>query len=629
MGEKISTILDDKNRERYKSLFQVIWQHWEKLFFAMICMVVVAGSTAASAYLVKPMLDDIFVNKDSNGLLFIPVAAITVFLLKGVATYGQNYLMSYVGEQVIKSFRNRLYENIVNLPLAFFNKEKTGTLMSRITNDVNIVKGMVSSAVTSLLRDFFTVIGLICVIFYMDWKLAVWAFLVLPIAFYPIVAFGRRVRRFSTGCQEAMAEINVFLHETFSGIKVVKIFTMESYEKERFKEKTDTLFRLEMKSVVAKSLSSPIMEFLGGVGIAFIIWFGGSRVISGVSTTGTFFSFLTAVMMLYDPVKKLTNLNNTVQEGLAAITRIYDVIEQKPEIERIDKQQSTTIFNSHVIKEIEDFSSSSSLKNLNENDLEISFNKVFFKYNDGFGYIEDKSDINNKNDKEHLWILRNINLNVKAGEVVALVGMSGGGKTSLVNLIPRFYDVTDGSIEIGNKKIKEDIRDIPLPFLRGIISIVTQEPILFNESIKDNIRYGRLAASDHEIEEAARAAYAHDFIIGFPKGYDTVIGELGSRLSGGEKQRICIARALIKNAPILILDEATSALDVESEKIVQKALVNLMKGRTTFVIAHRLSTIAHANKIIFINKGEIVESGTHAELMAIGGEYFKMQVMNK
>jgi len=595
MKKNFSKILDDKNRERYQSLFQVIWQHWEKLFFAMICMVVVAGSTAASAYLVKPMLDDIFVNKDSNGLLFIPVAAITVFLLKGVATYGQNYLMSYVGEQVIKSFRNRLYENIVNLPLAFFNKEKTGVLMSRITNDVNIVKGMVSSAVTSLLRDFFTVIGLICVIFYMDWKLAIWAFLVLPVAFYPIVAFGRRVRRFSTGCQEAMAEINVFLHETFSGIKVVKIFTMESYEKEIFKEKTDALFRLEMKSVVAKSLSSPIMEFLGGVGIAFIIWFGGSRVISGISTTGTFFSFLTAVMMLYDPVKKLTNLNNTVQEGLAAITRIYDVIEQKPETERLETEFS-----------------------IDQNQMEITFDKVFFKYNN-------ENDDNNDNDKDNLWALSDINLSVKTGEVVALVGMSGGGKTSLVNLIPKFYDVTEGKITIGGN----DIRDIPLFSLRSRISIVTQEPILFNESVRDNIRYGRLSASDHEIEDAARAAYAHDFITGFPKGYDTIIGELGSRLSGGEKQRICIARALIKDAPILILDEATSALDVEAEKIVQKALANLMKGRTTFVIAHRLSTIAHANKIILINKGKIVESGTHAELMAMGGEYFKMQVMNK
>ncbi|MBF0302655.1 MAG: ABC transporter ATP-binding protein [Desulfamplus sp.] len=604
---------DGQNRERYKSLLKIIAQHWQKLFFAMLCMIVVAGSTAASAYLVKPMLDDIFVNKDKAGLLFIPVAAIVVFLLKGLATYGQHYWMSYVGEQVIKSFRNALYERIIDLPLAYFHQEKTGTLMARITNDVNIVKGMVSSAVTSLLRDFFTVIGLTGVIFYMDWRLAAWAFLVLPVAFYPIVAFGRRVRRFSTGCQEAMAELNVFLHETFSGAKVVKIFTMEDYEKQRFRDKTEKLFRLEIKSVVAKSLSSPVMEFLGGVGIAFIIWFGGSRVISGASTTGTFFSFLTAVMMLYDPVKKLTNLNNTIQEGLAAVTRIYDVIEQQSEIE-----------SSKIIE------SPNAVMLGSDNNMSIVFENLFFKYPSNLvsssaispqsAQVSDHAEEN-----ENKWVLSDINLHVNKGEVVALVGMSGGGKTSLVNLIPRFYNVTDGRLTIGNK----DIRDIPLSLLRSKISIVTQEPLLFNESVRDNIRYGRVDASDHEVEEAAKSAFAHDFIRRFPQGYDTIIGELGNRLSGGERQRICIARALIKDAPILILDEATSALDVEAERIVQKALANLMKGRTTFVIAHRLSTIAHADRIIVINNGKIVETGTHNELIRMGSEYFKMQNMQK
>jgi len=304
-------------------VLSLILLHWKKLVLAMGCMVIVAGATSASAYLVKPMLDDIFINRDRTKLLLIPGAAILVFFLKGVGSYGQGYLMNYVGEEIIKQFRISLYERIIDLPLAFFHTEKTGTLMSRITNDVNIVKGMVSTAVTSLLRDAFTVVGLTGVVLYMDWKLAVGAFVVLPFAFYPIVLFGRRVRRFSTGCQEAMADLNVFLHETFSGIKVVKIFTMELFEKKRFKNKTQELFRLEMKSTIAKSLSSPVMEFVGGIGIAFIIWFGGSRVISGASTPGTFFSFLTAVMMLYDPIKKLSNLNNIVQEGSAALTRIF------------------------------------------------------------------------------------------------------------------------------------------------------------------------------------------------------------------------------------------------------------------------------------------------------------------
>jgi len=602
------------HKERYLELLKIIALHWQKLFFAMICMLAVAASTAASAYLVKPMLDDIFVNKDRTGLLFIPAAAVIIFLLKGLGTYGQQYWMSYVGEQVIKSFRNALYERIIDLPLSFFHREKTGTLMSRITNDVNIIKGMVSTAVTGLLRDFFTVIGLTGVIFYMDWKLAMGAFFILPAAFYPIVLFGKRVRRFSTGSQEAMADLNVFLHETFSGTKAVKIFTMEPYEKRRFREKSELIFKLEMKSVVAKSLSSPVMEFVGGLGIAFIIWFGGSRVISGSSTTGTFFSFLTAVMMLYDPVKQLTKLNNTVQEGMAAITRIYDIMERESEI--VESEDSITLGT--------------------EVSMGVTFEEVFFRYQpDKEAATPENRDLNSGStdtpqDIEEIssrasssWVLSDINLHVEPGEVVALVGMSGGGKTSLVNLIPRFYDVSAGRITID----KKDIRDISLSSLRGKISIVTQEPILFNETVQDNIRYGRLDASDHEIEEAARAAFAHDFITSFPKGYDTIIGELGSRLSGGEKQRICIARALIKNAPILILDEATSALDVEAERVVQKALGNLMQGRTTFVIAHRLSTIASADRILVINRGEIVEQGTHDELMTVGGEYFKMQNM--
>ena len=568
---------------KYQVILRLISGHWKKLALAMMCMLVVAAATSAAAYLVKPMLDNIFVNKDKTGLILIPGAAVLIFLLKGAATFGQQYWMNYVGEKIIREFRNSLYEKIIDLPLSFFHLEKTGVLMSRITNDVNIVKNMVSTAVTGFLRDVFTIIGLVGVILYMDWKLALGAFLILPAAFYPIVIFGKRVRRFSTGCQEAMADLSVFLHETFTGTKVVKIFTMEEFEKKRFRVKTDKLFSLEIKSGVAKSLSSPVMEFLGGFGIAFIIWFGGSRVISGASTTGTFFSFLTAVMMLYEPVKKLTRLNNTLQEGLAAVTRIFDLIERKSEI----REPVTPVLLDGV-------------------SFGVSFENVFFAY-----------------DRDSMPVLSNISLDVNPGEVLALVGMSGGGKTSLVNLIPRFYDVTQGRILIGGR----DIRELSLKSLRNMISIVTQEPILFNETVRDNIRYGRQSALDEDVEAAAKAAYAHDFITSFPRGYDTVIGELGSRLSGGEKQRICIARALIKDAPILILDEATSALDVEAERVVQKALANLMKGRTTFVIAHRLSTIAHAHKIILLKNGKIVEKGSHEHLMALKGAYYKLQTM--
>ena len=579
MNKKRATL----SKSRQQKILNLVSQYWQRLALAALCMIVVAGANGAMALLVKPVMDDIFIAKNKEMLVLIPGLAILVFLLKGVGSYGSEYLMNFIGERIIRYFREALYEKITDLPIAFIHQEKTGSLMSRITNDVNIVKGMVSTAVINIFRDFFSVIAFLGVIFYRDWKLAIGAFVVLPLAFYPILLFGRRVRKFSTGTQETMADLNSFLHETFSGAKIVRIFGMEDFEKERFREKTRMLFRLEMKKVIAKSLSSPVMEFVGGLGIAFIIWFGGMRVINGTSTPGVFFSFLTAVMMLYDPVKKLAKLNNTVQEGVAAASRIFDILEQKETI--LDP---------------------ASPKQLTRSDLEVEFKDVTFAYDTAEGPA-----------------LKGINLKAEAGEVIALVGMSGGGKTSLVNLIPRLYDVTQGAVTIGGI----DVRDLKIRELRHHISIVTQEPILFNETVRENIRYGRMDATDEQIEAAAKSAFAHDFIERFPKGYDTVIGELGSRLSGGEKQRLCIARALIKDAPILILDEATSALDSQAERVVQKALENLMKGRTSFVIAHRLSTIDYASRIVLLKNGGIVEEGTHAELMAREGEYHKLQTM--
>jgi subfamily B ATP-binding cassette protein MsbA len=568
-------------KDRHKRIFDLIKDNRLRLFLAMLCMLVMAAATSATAFLVKPVLDDIFFNKNVHMLTLIPVAVIVIYLLRGFGMYGQEYFMSYVGQGIIRRLRNMLYDHIQDLPLSFFHEEKTGVLMSRITNDVNIIKSMVSTAVTSVLRDCFTIIGLTGVIFYRDWKLAIYAIIILPVAFLPIVQFGRRVRRISTGCQESMADLNSFLHETFSGNKIVKAFGMESYEKQRFHEKTHTLFKLEMKAVIARSLSSPIMEFLAGLGIAFIIWYGGYRVISGESTAGTFFSFMAAVLMLYDPVKKMSNLNNSIQEGLAAADRAFDIIEKKSDIQQIDHPVEIP-FQPHA----------------------VSFENVGFRY-------------------DETQVLNRINLTVNAGEILALVGMSGGGKTTLVNLIPRFYDVTDGVIRVD----ETDIRDASLKSLREQIAIVTQEPILFNDTIGNNIAYGNPLAPFTDIVAAAKAAFAYDFIERLPRQFDTSIGELGSRLSGGEKQRLCIARALLKNAPILILDEATSSLDSESEMLVQKALENLMKGRTTFVIAHRLSTIGYASRIIVIVNGEIIEQGSHEDLMARQGEYHKLYEM--
>ncbi len=548
---------------------------------AMGCMMVTSAGTAAAAYLLKPAIDDVFINQDVRMLKLIPAAIVIVYFFRSVAMYGQEYLMSYVGQNIIRRLRNTLYSRIQDLPLSFFQKEKTGVLMSRVTNDVNIIKAMVSVAVTGSLRDCFTIIGLTFVIFYQIWQLALIAFIVLPVAFYPILIFGRKVRKVSTGCQEAMADMSSFLHETFAGNKIVKAFGMEPYEKKRFFEKTRKLLKLEMKEVKARSISSPINLFLGGIGIAVIIWYGGSEVIAGDYTTGTFISFLAAVLLLYAPIKNLSKLNNAIQQGLAATDRVFDVIEMESEV----REQK----NPFIIK---------------SGPHSVTFKNVFFKY-------------------EKEMVLKNININAKAGEILALVGTSGGGKTSLVNLIPRFYDVRKGAILIDGT----DIRDCSISSLREQIAIVTQDPILFNDTIKNNIAYGNQNASNYEIERAAKAAYAYDFILSFPEKFDTTIGELGGRLSGGEKQRICIARALIKDAPILILDEATSSLDTESEMLVQKALENLMKGRTTFVIAHRLSTISHAHRIIVIVNGRVVEEGKHEELIVLKGEFNKLYQM--
>jgi len=568
-----------KNRNQY--LLELIKDSWLRLFLAMLCMLVIAGATSAIPFLIKPAVDDIFINKDVRMLKIIPLAVIFVYFILGTTMFCQEYLMSYVGQNIIRKLRNMLYDKISDLPVSFFHKETTGVLMARITNDVNIIKAMVSSAVTGALRDSFTIIGLIGVILYRDWKMAVFALIILPVAFYPVVKLGKKVRKVSSGAQAVMGDLNSFLHETFSGNMVVKAFGMESHEKERFYIKSKGLFRLEMKSVRAKAMTSPIMEFLGGLGVAFVLWYGGFRVISGESTPGTFFSFLAAVLMLYGPVKKLSKLNNVIQGGLAGADRVFDIINRETDIK---ESENPAIFH--------------------PGPHDVTFHDVSFTYADKL-------------------VLKHINLHVQKGEILALVGASGGGKTTLVNLIPRFYDVIEGAVKIDGI----DVRDLSIPSLRKEIALVTQAPILFNDSIKNNIAYGNKDASFQDIENAAKAAYAYDFIQALPEKFDTSIGELGGRLSGGEKQRICIARALLKDAPILILDEATSSLDTEAETLVKKALENLMKGRTTFIIAHRLSTISYADRIIVMVKGEIKEEGTHMTLIDKKGEYHKLYSM--
>jgi ATP-binding cassette, subfamily B, bacterial MsbA len=571
---------------RHRKLLEMIKPHWRALLLAGICMLVMAAGEAATAWLMKPAVDDVIINRDQTMLILIPIVILVVYLIKGTAMYSQGYLMNRVGRLMIREFRDKLYDHIHDMPLSFFHGEKTGTLMSRIIYDVHIIKSMVSTAVTGSLRDACSVLALTVTTFMLDWKMASFTFFVLPAAFYPIHEFGRRVRKISTRGQVAMAELSTFLHETFSGAKIIKAFGMEDYEKQRFFKKTKNLYKIEMKEVKVDELSSPVMEFIAGIGIAVGIYYGGYRIFHDTLSPGTFFAFISATVMLYRPVRKLSKLNINIQRGLAATDRIYDILEQKSEI--VEKDQPVEILTgSHS----------------------VVFENVCFQYA--------------PDDVDDALVLDHVSFKANPGEVVALVGMSGGGKTTLVNLLPRFYDTTSGSIRIDGIEIK----DAEIASLRRQIAIVTQEPILFNETVYDNIAYGNRGASREVIENAARDAYAYDFIKSFPNGFETSIGELGSRLSGGEKQRICIARALLKNAPILILDEATSALDSEAEIVVQKALENLMKGRTTFVIAHRLSTVTHANRILVLVKGSIVEEGTHDELLARDGAYRKLYHM--
>jgi len=562
----------------YFRILRFVKPYWPRLLVAMICMLVVSAITAAFALLTKNVLDDIFIKKDNFMLTVIPLAVMGLGVIKGFFTFGEGYLMNYVGQRVVANLRERLYNHLQTLSLSFFDRTPTGVLMARITNDVNSIQGAVSNAVTGMIKDVFTAVGLVGVVFYRDWFLALVAILVFPLAVYPFVRFSRTLRKISRRTLETMAYISTFLQETIVGHRIVKAFNMEAYESRRFRDANERYFKYLMKRVKIRALSNPIMEWLAYVGIGAFIWVGGYRVISGAMTVGDFFSFMTAMALLYDPMRGISKVNLVIQEGIVAARRVFEILDLKPQITDAPDAQVLPPFS-----------------------REIEYQDIFFRYADEM-------------------VLRDINFTIKRGEKVALVGSSGAGKTTLVNLLPRFYDVTEGTILIDGM----DIRHATLQSLRDQIGVVSQQTLLFNDTVRNNIAYGRPDISEAEVIKAGQMADAHDFIRKLPQGYDTVIGEQGIILSGGQRQRVSIARALLKNAPILILDEATSSLDTESEREVQAALDRLMEKRTVLVIAHRLSTVRNVDRILVFSEGRIIEEGVHRELMAMGGEYKKL-----
>jgi subfamily B ATP-binding cassette protein MsbA len=564
---------------------------------AFAAMLFYAAASSAVVILIQPLMDGVLPREVAVGRWGLPVdfrtwafAILSLYFFKGLGAYFSTYLMTDIGQRVVRDLRNQLFRHILTQSASFFGRRTSGQLMSRITNDVNMVQQAVSETIGDLLREGLTVLGYAAILFIFDYKLALVVVTGAPIVVYPLVRLGQRIRRTTRRSQEELEHLSHVTAEAFTGHRIVKAFGAEAHEGGRFGAAAERLYRTNLKVTSTVSILPPLMEFLGGLGIVALIWWGSRQIAGGRMTEGDFMVFVVAAFMLYGPIKRLSRVNTNIQQAIAASERIFEILDTHSEVH-----------------EREDARALGRLRQA------IEFDRVSFEYEDGSGRL----------------VLKDVSFTVNAGQVIAIVGLSGAGKTTLVNLIPRFYDVSSGAIRIDGV----DIRDVTLRSLRGNVGLVTQETVLFDDTIAANIAYGRPAATPAEIEAAARAAHAHDFITAMPGGYDTRIGERGQRLSGGQRQRLAIARAILRNSPILILDEATSSLDAESERLVQEALANLMRNRTSFVIAHRLSTVRRADKIVALENGRVAEIGRHEELLArengVYAKLYALQIFDK
>jgi subfamily B ATP-binding cassette protein MsbA len=565
----------------YRRLFPFLRPYLFSAFLpAVICMLLFSATNGVLPFLVQHVFDDIFAQKNVPALGTLPVIIVGTFLFRALVNFSHMYLMEYVGQRIVADLRNALNAHLQSLSLSYFHRHPTGTIISRVTNDTTLVREAITQALASMMRDATTLVALVIIAFIKDWFLALLAFVVFPAAILPLMQVYKKVRLLSRKGQGSLGYLSALLQETIQGNRIVKAFGMEEYERKRFATENHRLFRHYVKAGRLRAFVPPMVELIAACGVAAVVWYGGYSVINGERTQGDFVAFLTALLLLYEPFKHLTRTNATVQQGLAAAERIFEVLDERHDVQERPHAAILTGVRQG-----------------------IRFAHVSFRYQ-----------------HQQEWVLRNIDLEIRTGEVVALVGPSGSGKSTLADLIPRFYDVCEGRLSIDGI----DVRDMTLQSLRAQIAVVTQFSFLFNDTVRNNIAYGSPGRSLDEIIAAAQAAYAHDFIMALPHGYDTVVGELGVRLSGGQRQRLTIARALLKNAPILILDEATSSLDTESERLVQAAIEHLMADRTVLVIAHRLSTIQRADRIVVLVNGRIVEEGKHDELLARNTQYRKL-----